>query len=385
MKQVLLLSFVLLSFFAQAQTSLIKGRIVDAEKDTGIAYTNIGVEGTFYGTASDADGYFELKIPAEFLNKRLFVSAVGYENQNYAISELVKKDFAALLLNEQTYSITGVDVAAQSRVLFRIIRTAAENIASNYWNGPFNQQFHYLERHFEGDSALQVREAIVEMSDASGYAQPSVTNAYSSRNYKYTEVNKNFASTSFAQGTTGFDELLEQDLARLSNTIFKEELINDYDLHLDGEAAYQGDSIWIISYKATKPDLAHTGDYYANKMDGKLYIAKSNYALLRHDCVIEAAKNSPQNRSLYTASDAMQQVSYHQTTLYQKYGAKYAASYFDQDKSYISPDGTQRSISRKAALLDLQPNQPLLQSRSYFEDAAYDEKFWTSFHSQKKL
>ena len=73
---------------AQAQTKTIKGRIVDDASQAGIAYTNIGIEGTFYGTASDADGYFELKVPDEFQGQTLFVSAVGYENQNLPVAEL---------------------------------------------------------------------------------------------------------------------------------------------------------------------------------------------------------------------------------------------------------------------------------------------------------
>jgi len=385
MRNILFILTICLSLSALAQTRMLKGRIVDAGDQSGIAYTNIGIEGTYYGTASDADGYFELKISDELAGKMLLVSAVGYENQQISVNELLLKDFARIALTEQTYSIEGIDVAAQSRVLFRIIRTASERVPQNYHTGPVGLTFHFLEKTTQGDSAKNIREAIVEMTDAEGYSSPSVQNAYNSRNYRFVQVNKNFDSYSFPDGHTGFDELLEQDLARLSNTIFQEELINDYDLHLENISAYQGDSVWIISYHAIKQDLAHTGDYYATNMNGKLYIQKSDYALVRHECMIEATKNNPQNRSLFTSGKEQQQVSYHLTTLYQKYGGKYLVSYFDQDKTFVDASGEALKISRKAALLDFTPNADLLPSRTYFEDTGYDAGFWNSFHSGKKL
>lgn len=385
MKQILILFSFFIAVAAQGQTKTIKGRIVDNNTQAGIAYTNIGIEGTFYGTASDADGFFELKLPDEFQDQTLFVSAVGYENQNLPVAELLLKDFARIALTEQTYNIEGIDVAAQSRVLYRIIRTAAERVPQNYHNGPVGLTFHYLGKTMANDSTTNIREAIVAVTDANGYSQPGVKDAYDNRNFRFTEVNKNFDSYSFPEGNAGFDELLEQDLARLSNTVFSEKLINDYDLNLDGISAYQGDSVWIISYKPTKVDLAHTGDYFATQMEGKLYILKSNYALVRSECVVEAPKNNAQNRSLYTEGKAEQNVSYHLTTLYQSYGGKYLVSYLDQDKSFTNAEGKAVKLSRKAALLDFEPSPKMLTDRSYFEDTKYDEQFWNSFHTKKKL
>lgn len=384
MKHLLIIFLLTFSVFAQAQNRSLKGRIVDAGNQSGIAYTNIGIEGTYFGTASNADGFFELKIPDEFAGKMLYVSAVGYENQSFPVDDLLQKDFARIPLTAQTYSIEGIDVAAQSRVLFRVIRTAAERIPQNYQAGPFGLKFHYLGKTLVNDSSSQIREAIVELTDQNGYRSPSVKDAYDSRNYRFVEVNKNFDSYSFPEGQTGFDELLNQDLARVGNTIFNEELINDFDLHLDGMTAYEGDSVWVISYQSTKPDLAHSGDFYASRVDGKLYILKSNYALVRSECVIEASKHNPQNRALATEGNEQKNVRYHLTTLYQKRGGKYLVSYLDMDKTYINPTGENITVSRKAALLDFDPAAPMLNSRSYFEDSAYNEQFWNSFHSSQK-
>lgn len=385
MKAVLIIVFTLLAATLQAQTRVMKGRIVDRASQAGIAYTNIGIEGTYFGTASDANGFFELKIPDDFAGKSLYVSAVGYENRRFRIEELLQSDFARIALSEQTYNIAGIDVAARSRVLFRIIRTASEQVPDNYFGGPVGLTFHFLGKTLVNDSATQVREAIVKLTDQTGYSQPSVEDAFRGRNYRYAEVNKNFRPIGFADGQTGFDELIDLDIARARNTIFNPNLINDYDLHLEGISPWEGDSVWVISYHSAKPDLAHSGDYYASRIDGKLYILKSNYALVRHECEVEAGKNNPQNRSLYTTGNEQQSVRYHLTTLYQRYGDRYLVSFFDLEKQFVDPEGQRVTWSRKASLLDVTQTPEPIQGRTYFEDSTFDEKFWNSFHSGAKL
>jgi hypothetical protein len=357
----------------------LKGRIVDAATQQGIGYTNIGVEGTFYGTASDADGFFELKIPEEFFVEKLFVSAVGYQNVTLLLNDLLKSEFVRVPLLEQTYRIEGVDVEAQSRVLFRIIRTAAQRVPQNYHAGPVEMKFYYQEDKQMNDTSSLTREAIVELYDKTGYSSPSIVDAYQNRHYRFTQVRKNFDSRLFSAGQTGFDELLEMDLVRLSNMLLNEELLNDYDLKLEGISPYDGDSVWIISYKTSKPDLAHCGDYYATQMEGKIYILKNNYAVIRNECIIGASKNNSQNRSLFTDDKEQQQVSYHFTSIYKNKDGRYAVNYLDCDKTYTNSQGEKITFRRKADVLELKRQPAEISGRNYFEDTPYVENFWKDF------
>ena len=377
----LLLSIILfVNLPVLAQTPIIEGRVVDSKTQEGIAYTNIGVEGTFYGTASDADGFFELKIPDEYKNSKLFFSAVGYQNQMLRISEVLKQEFFRIQLVEQTYSINNIDIQAQSRVLFRIIKTASANISKNYQKGPLGMKIYYQENVKDGNSSEQKREAVVNLYDATGYASPSVVDAFKSRNYQFSQVKKNFESYSFPSGETGFEELIEMDVARMSNTILNEKLLNDYDLQLEGISQYNGDSVWIISYKTAKPDIAHSGDFYATKMEGKIYISKNNYEILRNECVIESAKNDSQNRSLATKSNAQTKVNYHLTATYKQQNGKYAMSYLDCNKTFVNAEGQPSTYSRKASVLELNTSSPTkISGKNYFENADYVETFWNNF------
>jgi hypothetical protein len=379
MKQITFFLLFLIPVIVLAQPKTIKGRIVDAANQEGVGYTNIGIEGTFYGTASDADGFFELKIPEEFFGGKLFISAVGYQNAALLLSDLFEKEFVRIPLAEQTYRIEGVDVQAQSRVLFRIIRTAAQRVPQNYQAGPVGMKFYYQEDLQMNDSSILNREAIVELYDKNGYGSPSVFDAYQNRHYRFIQVKKNFDSKLFSDGQTGFDELLEMDPVRLSNTILNEELLNDYDLNLEAISTYEEDSVWIISYKTLKPGLAHSGDYYATQMDGKIYILRDNYAIIRNECIIQATKNNRQNRSLFTNDKEQQQVRYHFTSIYKSQNGKYALSYLDCDKTYVNPQGEKLIYVRKANALELQGQHAEITGRDYYEDTPYVENFWKSF------
>lgn len=135
----------------------------------------------------------------------------------------------------------------------------------------------------------------------------------------------------------------------------------------------------IVSYKTGKPGLAHSGDYFARRMDGKFYILKKNDAVIRHECVIEADRNNSQNRSLFTNEREQQQVRYHFTGIYRRHDGRYMVSYLDCDKTYVNPRGEQVTRFRKAHALEIQRQPVALYGRDYFEDTSFAEDFWSDF------
>jgi len=370
--------FIILSVFSlsvMAQVTTIKGKVTDSRSGQGIAYTNIGIEGTLLGTASDSDGFFELKIPAGYEQSNIYFSAVGYANQMIVVSQLAGKDFAVVPLGEQTYGIEGIDVAAQSKVLFRIIRTASEKIQANYLNGPLGMKIYYLAK-----EAGKKREAVIQLSDQNGYRSPSVLNAFRSRNYKFTEAKRDFEIYSFPQGTTGFDELLEADLARMGNTIMNEELINDYDLHLEKSTVFNGDSVWVIDYKTSKTDLARTGSYNATKFSGKIYISKTDYGIIRNEMEIRSARQNPQGRSLAAGKEASENVTDNITVGYKKAGNNYVLSFIDSKKQFTNAEGQKLLREQTATVIDIQTaNVQPISGRDYFDNAEFNPAFWTAF------
>lgn len=370
---IIILSCFSVSIITQAQT--IKGKITDQESGEGIAYTNIGIEGTLYGTASNAEGFFELRIPEGYEQKNVYFSAVGYANKLILASEFAGKDFVVVALEEQTYGIEGINVAAQSKVLFRIIRTASDKIRENYMAGPLGMKIYYTEKQ-DGKN----REAVVQLTDKDGYRNSSVINAFRSRNYKFTEAKRDFEVNSFPQGSTGFDELIEADLVRLGNTILNENLISDYDLKLEKSMVFNGDSVWVIDYKTSKTDLAHTGCFGAEKFSGKIFISKSDYGIVRNEIEIKSAKQNPQGRSLAIRTKGYSDVTDNITVGYKKAEGNYILSFIDSNKQFINAEGKTQSIQQLAIVFDTQKSGVLMiNGRDYFDNAVFNSFFWTNF------
>ena len=118
---------ILLTIFAAAITTgaqtgsqivqTIKGKVVDPATSAAVPFTNISIEDTFYGTASDENGEYELKIPEEMADGKIKFSAVGFKAKSFPVASLFKREFNIIKLEPTSYDIEDVDIAARSKVL----------------------------------------------------------------------------------------------------------------------------------------------------------------------------------------------------------------------------------------------------------------------------
>lgn len=279
--------------FAQTETRVaqsIKGKVINEITNEAVAYTNIGIEGTFYGTASDADGNFELKIPEEMVNKKIFFSALSYKNDTFPVRSLFEKEFSIIKLEPQTYDIADVDIAAQSRVLIRILRMASENTPYNFLGGPFNLVCTFENEKIIDDTLKVAEKAEVLIFDRNGYRQPSKTDAFKTRKY---ELKKEDPDYSFSTGITNFDELLGLDWVRSATSVLNPALLGLFTLKLEEETERDGKPVWIISFSQEEPTLAGSQDFHATEFRGKITIAKDDYSVLK---IEGTAKSEKQNR-----------------------------------------------------------------------------------------
>ena len=77
MKAFLTLLGALLFSFSWAQEATINGRVLDAKNNEPLPFANVIAQGTSYGTTTDIDGNFVLRLPAGLYN--LEVSFIGYQ------------------------------------------------------------------------------------------------------------------------------------------------------------------------------------------------------------------------------------------------------------------------------------------------------------------
>ena len=297
---ILILALVL-SIFSMAQQSgkvvkTIKGKIINATTNEPVSYTNIGLEGTFFGTASDGDGFFELKIPQELVSKDIFFSAVGFKTKQFPVQSLFEKEFSVIKIEAQSYGIDDIDIAAQNMVLVRILRMASENIPYNFIKGPYNLIGNYNNEKTIANNIIK-QNAEVLIYDKNGYANPSKKDAFQSLKYSI-ESEKFDGDYRFRTGITNLDELLELDWARSASSVLNPALTAWFLLKLDDEPTIENKDYWVISFKQHKPTLAGSGDFYAIAFEGKITISKEDYSVLKIEGNVQSAKNSRQGKSI---------------------------------------------------------------------------------------
>ncbi len=307
--------FIAIGAFAQQQAKIIatiKGKVINSVTSEPVSYTNIGLEGTYYGTASNSEGNFELKIPDEMANGNIYFSAVGFVNKNFPVKTLFEKEFNVIKIDPQSYDIDDIDVAAQSKVLIRILTMASENIPYNFVAGPFNFNCTYTNNKTINDTTKVLEKADILIYDRTGYSNPSKLDAF--QNVKYSLKKDAWKDDyRFSSGTTNMDELLELDWVRSAFSVLNPEILNGFQLKLDSEKEINGKACWIISFSQEKPTLAGSGDFYASSFNGKITVAKDDYSVLKIVGNVQSPKNSLQGKSLAigkTLSEFPKNVSY---------------------------------------------------------------------------
>jgi len=94
-----------------AYSQIIKGKIYDDQDQSTIPYASVYFSGTMVGTASDADGNFQLDI-TKYKLKPLIIRAIGFET--YTLKIIPGKDPYKIYLTPSLYEIEEVSVATKS-------------------------------------------------------------------------------------------------------------------------------------------------------------------------------------------------------------------------------------------------------------------------------
>ncbi len=370
MKKLLMLLlplFIISGAFSQVETrvaKIIKGQVIDMATMEPVAYTNIGIEDTFHGTASDENGNFQLKVPEEMVSKQIFFSSVGYTSLKLPVRSLFEKEFTIIKLEPQTYGIEDIDVAARSKFLSRILQLASENISYNFISGPLNFECQLKREIITNDSIRNTSNTEVLIYDQTGYRSPSIRDEYVMRKYIMRNSQPEY---SFAMGMTNFDELLGLDWARSASSILNPAISDQFELNLDAEPEVDSNPAWVISFKQASPTLSGSRDFHATSFEGKIIIMKDDYSVKKIEGSAKSDKHNRQGKFLAVGkgnSDFYQDVAYTFEIVYEN--LKPAA--ITLNKKYIY---AKKEIEENSQLIfsDINvENVKQIFSRDYFSD-----------------
>jgi len=263
--------FLLCISFASAQSSYLTytGTITDSKTNRPLSYAHVGIPEQGIGTTSSSDGFFLLKVPANYRNSTITVSYIGYRTYTAALSELESP--VQIRLQPTPTNLQEIVVMDEKRIE-DIIRRAVRAIPKNYTTRPVSMLGFY-------------REARTDASQNYIYLAEGVLDIYKNSYRKDKE-----GQTGLVQGRKII--LQEEEVARHSGFTagalaahrfdfvkYREDFIDEdyfdaYAYRIESVTEYAGKPVYVIAFD-------QEGDNPRGRMKGNVYIDTLSYAFLR--------------------------------------------------------------------------------------------------------
>ena len=133
--------------------------------------------------------------------------------------------------------------------------------------------------------------------------------------------------------------------------------------------------------------LNKTGDMYANKYFGKIYINKSDTVIVKNETTVQSTDYSTFGRSFFSTSEGdwkPKVANYTFTTTYTKNNNFYYLNTINYTSKviYKNSKDNEKTTTNNAELKVLKTvtkNPEIITNRCYFENVAFDEIFWKNF------
>ncbi len=354
-----------------AQNFTVKGEVLNAETNVPVEFANIGVENTYIGTATDLNGHFELELSNALSEKTVMISAVGYKTKSFLVSNWIDVEHIKVQLIPMNYDLSEVDVTAKSKIGYGIIKSASNLISDNYNTHAFSYKCFLNTSSGSGKESSQ----IFLMTDKTGYKSRSFTDAFENRNYKVIENSKKEEPKSFSEGLTFIDQVINSDIVRCPGNILSTESVNDFDIEIDGTDVFEGDSVWVISYKCNQPTIQNSGDPNATNYTGKIWISVNNNVVLKNTSVITRKSAFIHGNDFSIPENTPEsKISYETDVTYRMSDDKYVLNTIDY--KYVENSEVSKVFLK---VIDIIPYDGSVKGRQYFNNEKYNSHFWNSF------
>ncbi len=145
-KRLFLLFFLLFSAFScrlLAQDMIVLGRVVDKKDNQPIPVANVWIKNASYGTETNAEGYFFMRIPYKE-KYTLVVSCIGYKRKEVDLKNELDQ-FVEVKMQEESLLLDELVVLPGKNPAFYLMKRVRENKPLNNPNLLFNRQNEVVE------------------------------------------------------------------------------------------------------------------------------------------------------------------------------------------------------------------------------------------------
>ncbi len=267
-----------ISLFAQEDIVILKGQIVDSLTNEPVPFANIRLNNFYYGTATNIEGRFELKLKTNRFTSEneLRLSCIGYVSKRISLSEIDPLKYQKLILKASSQQLNEVVVKgerakrretnqAKTLIMDAIDRIPANKVRSKYLAKGFYR--HYCK---EDTAYVRLTEAAIDYTQND--VKPTLVQIPQNRlGFGIKHLRRSYDYTSFAKLShppISLNFLLSNDI---NNYEFHNPLrknLDNYEFYISDTTNFEQDQVVIIEFEnKEKKQLSYSGKIYINLRD----------------------------------------------------------------------------------------------------------------------
>lgn len=252
----------------------VHGIITDLESGKPLSYATIAVMDSYYGTISNDEGHFVLRIPDTLSQPILASSYIGYKNQYTPVS-FNSGQPVAIKMSRSIVSLQEVIIRYQDPEA--LLSEAIRKIDENYMDQPAGIQAYYREKVRKEDKCLIFSEAVVEISKASYSSNFTPERSRILKGRKITNVD--VSDTVIMKIRAGLNSILQLDIVKHPPIFLSPDFSEVYSLSFSDVVSYNDRLVYVISFEQKEgiQELLFRGDIYLDRESLAILAADFEY------------------------------------------------------------------------------------------------------------
>lgn len=249
----------------------VHGIISDLRTGKPLPYASIGVMGTYFGTITNDNGNFLLRIPDTLKQPILVSSFIGYRNQYTPVS-FDNNATVKIQMSKNIISLQEVIIRYQDPV--GLLRSSLDRIHDNYLEVPSGMQAYYREKVTKDDKYMIFSEAVVEIAKAPYRNSFATERSRLLKGRKFTNIA--LEDTVVLKISAGVNTMLQLDIIKNPPDFLSADFAKLYDLHFSNVVSFKDRLVYVISFEQ-KEHIEET------LFRGDLFIDRSSLAVIAAD------------------------------------------------------------------------------------------------------
>jgi hypothetical protein len=249
----------------------VSGSVTDLRSGKPLAYATIAVMDTYYGTISNEDGGFTLRIPDTLTQPILVSSFIGYKN-HYTPVSIESEEQVAIQMNRNLISLQEVIIRSQDPAT--LLREAMSRIRQNYLNEASGMQAYYREKVSKDDKTMVFSEAVVEIAKAPYTGSLAAERSRIMKGRKITNID--LQDTVVFKIRSGLSTMLQLDIIKNPPGFLADDFILMYDLYFSDVVSFKDKLVYVITFRP-KDHIDET------LFRGNIYIDRETLAIIAAD------------------------------------------------------------------------------------------------------